>query len=207
MNKILPFILTTAIGFAVGILAGIWIKQHPCIPPPPAAVLDELKNAPMGSGNPAPQTAVNNPNYEQALQQIKEEMDDFRKKVDTIKSSVRSQMDPILTPEQLERVRKWRERPAPPRRPSDPPPAPGSRGRSARSFYENLDSAMTIIMVPFSLERLDDSLKFSPEQKEAVRKLLIERREKFLELVDETPPPSFKLLKLAPPEAKKDPTK
>lgn len=196
MSKILPFILTTLIGFAVGICAGIWIKRTPTIPPPPAAVLDELKDAPIGSGNPAP---AYDARREEAFRQIRAEMDEFKTKCDAIKSSLRAQMEPILTPEQRERMKRWRERPSTPAPPpgKQPSPPPGRR-----NFWEGFDSVMTIVMVPFSLERFTESLDLTAEQKTAVHKLLLERREKFMELVDATPPPSFKLLKLAPPEAK-----
>lgn len=204
MNKILPFILTTVIGFAVGVYAGMWMKNtQPATPPPPAAVLDELKDAPLGSSNPAPaQTASPNadPRREEARRQFQAEMEAYRKKVDEIKNSLRSQMEPILTSEQRERMKRWRERPSPP---SSASGATGQqRSRGPRNFWEGFDSAMTIVMVPFTLERFEDSLKLTPEQKEAVHKLLIERREKLLELVDKTPPPTFKLIRMIPPEAK-----
>lgn len=194
MSKILPFILTTLIGFVVGIGAGVWINRTPSIPPPPAAILDELKDAPIGAKNPPPAPDAQR---EETFRQIRAEMEDFRKKVDDIKKSLRAQMEPILTPEQRERMNRWRERPG-----SPPPPPKAAPPGGRHNFWEGFESAMTIMMVPFSLERMSESLNLTPEQKVTVRKLLLERREKFLELVDTTPPPSFKVLKLAPPEAK-----
>ena len=200
MNKILPFILTTAIGFAAGTCAGIWTKCTRAIPPPPAAILGELKDAPLGSSD-SSTTAASAPDADEQreafYQQVRAEMEDFRKKCDAIKNSLRAQMEPLLTPEQRERMSRWRERPAPP-----PEPADAAQARRSRGFWEGFDSALVIMMVPFSLERMDESLNFTPEQKAAVHKLLLERRAKFLELVDTTPPPSFKLLRLAQPEVK-----
>ncbi|AWI09034.1 hypothetical protein [Ereboglobus luteus] len=201
MNKILPFILTTVIGFAVGVGAGVWIGRTPTIDAPPAGILDEVKDAPIGSSSPAPAAA--SAHREEAYRQIRAEMEDFRQKIILMKNSLRDQMDPILTPEQREHVKRWRERPPPPPQPAGTP-AP-ARGRS--KLWEGFDSAIVIMMVPVSLERLDESLGFTPEQKDAVHKLLLERRAKFLELVDTTPPPSFKVLKFAPPEAKVPPAK
>ncbi|MDF9828592.1 hypothetical protein M2447_002718 [Ereboglobus sp. PH5-10] len=200
MNKILPFILTTVIGFAVGVGAGVWIGRTPTIDAPPAGILDEVKDAPIGSNNTAP--AINTPRDE-AYRQIRAEMEDFRKEIVEMKNSLRDQMDPILTPEQREHVSRWRERPPPPPQPAGTPPP--ARGRSR--LWEGFDSALSIMMVPVTLERLDQSLEFTPGQKAAIHKLLLERRAKFLELVDTTPPPSFKVLKLAPPEAKVKPSK
>jgi len=202
MNKILPHILTTLIGFIVGIAAGVWVTRTPPIPAPPAAVLGEVTGAPLGSGAgsaaPAGATIADTPDNQAALQQIRDEMDDFRKKVDAIKSTLRAELDPILTDEQRALVKSWPERSAPLPATGQPLPAEPK----ARNFYEGFDSTITIIMVPYSLERLDARLHFTPAQKAAVRQLLIERRAKFLDLVDTTPPPSFKLIKLAPPEAR-----
>lgn len=205
MNKILPFILTTLIGFIVGIFAGIWVMPvRPAISAPPASILDEIKDAPLGSGATAPAAAADlaaTPDNQAAFQKIRAEMDDFRKKVDAIKSTLRDQMDPLLNDEQRTLVKTWRERPAPLPTSAQPLPAVPK----ARNFYEGFDSTITIIMVPYSLERLDSNLHFTPEQKAAVRQLLLERRAKFLDLVDTTPPPSFKLIKLIPPEAQVPP--
>jgi len=203
MNKILFSILTTLIGFAVGILAGVWMTRTPPIPAPPAGILDEVRDAPLGSTTAA--TSADTADNQAAYQKIRAEMDDFRKKVDAIKSTLRDEMDPLLTSEQRALVKTWPERP-----PAVPTPAPAATATAAqtlpaapkaRNFYEGFDATITIIMVPYSLERLDSRLHFTPEQKTAVRQLLLERRAKFLDLVDTTPPPSFKLIKLAPPEA------
>jgi len=204
MNKKLPYVLTTLIGFIAGIAAGAWVTRTPPIPAPPASVLGEIKDASLGSDASAPAApAAATPDNQAAYAKIRAEMDDFRKKVDAIKASLRTEMDALLTDEQREIAKRTRERPAPP-----PPPAASSLEQAlparptARHFYEGFDSTITIIMVPYSLERLDSNLGFTPAQKAAVRKLLLERRAKFLDLVDSTPPPSFKLINLAPPEAK-----
>jgi len=206
MNKILPFILTTLIGFIVGILAGVWVMRTPPIPAPPASVLAEVSDAPLGSGATTPAALAATPDNQAALGQIRAEMDDFRKKVDAIKATLRDQMDPLLTDEQRTLVKSWHERPSlPPAATAAAQPLPAAP--KARNFYEGFDATITIIMVPYSLERLDANLHFTPAQKAAVLKLLIERRAKFLDLVDTTPPPSFKLIKLVPPEAQVPPAK
>jgi hypothetical protein len=203
MNKKLPFILTTLIGFIVGTATGMWITRTPPIPAPPASILEEIKEAPLGSDAPAPTAIAATADNQAAYAKIRDEMDDFKRKVDAIKASLRTEMDALLTDEQREIAQRTRERPAPP-----PPAAASGSGQAlparptARNFYEGFDSTITIIMVPYSLERLDSNLRFTPGQKAAVHRLLIERRAKFLDLVDTTPPPSFKLINLAPPEAR-----
>jgi hypothetical protein len=69
-----------------------------------------------------------------------------------------------------------------------------------------LDSTITLVVIPFTLARLTEELGLTPEQRGTVHRLLIQRREKFIALVDSTPPPSFELCKIAPvkaPEAAK----
>ena len=49
-----------------------------------------------------------------------------------------------------------------------------------------------------TLDRMTEELALKPDQRAAVHRLLLERREKFLQLVDTSPPPSLKLGRIAP---------
>jgi hypothetical protein len=60
-----------------------------------------------------------------------------------------------------------------------------------------LQSILELTFVSWSMENLTAELQLAPTQQEAIRALLLERRQKFLELVDRTPPPSLRLLSLA----------
>jgi hypothetical protein len=54
------------------------------------------------------------------------------------------------------------------------------------------------IIVPMTLDRMSTELKLDEPQREKVRDFLRVRREKFIELVDSSPPPSLMLSRLAP---------
>jgi len=65
-------------------------------------------------------------------------------------------------------------------------------------FAEPIEGMTSAIVVPLTLEHLTTALQLDDGQKAAVRQLLLERREKFLALIDSTPPPSIGLSRLAP---------
>ena len=57
---------------------------------------------------------------------------------------------------------------------------------------------LAVVVVPQRLEWLTNDLKLDDEQKEKARGILVQRRDKFLALVDSSPPPSLTLSRLAP---------
>jgi hypothetical protein len=65
------------------------------------------------------------------------------------------------------------------------------------------------VIVPSTLDRLTDELHLTDDQRTRVHQLLLERREKFLALVDASPPPSLRLSRIAPliPQAAKPDSK
>jgi hypothetical protein len=54
------------------------------------------------------------------------------------------------------------------------------------------------VVVPMTLDRMSNELKLDEAQREKVRDFLRVRREKFIELVDSSPPLSLMLSRLAP---------
>lgn len=204
MNKGFVVALATLIGFSAGTFAGSWMQRTQPVPAPPTGgVLGELRDAPLNSApeNPDAPKPSGQPLPDEALRQMKAEIDAFKKKVDPIKLEFRTQLEALLTPVQKERLKAIIERPAP------PPLKPGEKADPAKDWryriYDGLDSTITLVVIPFTLARLNEELGLSYAQREAVHQLLIQRREKFLALVDSTPPPSFNLGKLAPQAAEK----
>lgn len=204
MNKGFVVALATLIGFAAGTFAGSWMQRTQPVPPPPSGgVLSELRDAPLNSApeNPDAPKPSGQPLPDEALRQMKVEIDAFKKRVEPIKLEFRTQLEALLTPVQKDRLKAIIERPAP------PPPKPGEKVDPAKDWryriYDGLDSTITLVVIPFTLARLNEELGLSYAQREAVHQLLIQRREKFLALVDSTPPPSFNLGKLVPQAAEK----
>lgn len=203
MNKGFVIALATLIGFAAGTFAGSWMQRTQPVPPPPTGVLGELRDVPLNSApeNPDAPKPSGQPLPDEALRQMKAEIDAFKAKVEPIKTEFRTQLEALLTPVQRERLKAMTERPP------TPAPAPGSKAKPDPAkdrryrMFDGLDSTITLVVIPFTLARLTEELGLSYAQREAVHQLLIQRREKFLALVDSTPPPSFNLGKLAPQAA------
>jgi len=203
--------LATLIGFAAGMFASSWMKSHQPLPPPPAGILSEIRDVPLVNSAPpsrfVPAPPVGAPRPE-ALQQIKADIEAFKKKMDPLKTEFREQLEALLTPAQRERLKAMSERPAPPApaRPTaqaasgkdtraTPPKAPApSRSRS----YDGMDSTITLVLIPFTLARFTEELGLDESQQAAVHQLLTRRRTQFLELVDSTPPPSINVGKVVP---------
>jgi hypothetical protein len=204
MNKGFVVALATLIGFAAGTFAGSWMQRTQPVPAPPAGgVLGELRDAPLNSvpENPDAPKPSGQPLPDEALRQMKAEIDAFKKKVEPIKLEFRTQLEALLTPVQRERLKAMSEKPPAPKPVAGEKPDPAKDWRYR--VYDGMDTTITLVVIPFTLARLNEELGLSYAQREAVHQLLIQRREKFLALVDSTPPPSFNLGKLAPQAAEK----
>jgi hypothetical protein len=203
-EKAVIFILTTAIGFAVGFYAGKWNERNRPVCAAPAAVLDEVRDEPL-------KTAISDPAREEAVRRIEAEMEVFRTKVNAIRDDFLDKLDAILaTPGQHEKFKAIRERflaKRPPRPAAPADAAADAAGKSAKppQQQEEFESViMMLIMVPRAQEWFVRKLDLDEKQSEQVQALLVERRDKFIELVDATPPPSTKLHRIAPqPDAAK----
>lgn len=165
-------LLSTVIGFAAGYVAAQWAERQPSIPAPPAAVGAEVKSAISTSGN---RTAEAN---SEALEELKGEIEAFRKRMEPLKERFREKFAAILTPEQRKRLESLRGK-----QPESTQPKLGEPGWAPTG----------IIFITATTERIAESAGLSAEQKEAVRKLLLEQRELFLALTDEYPPPSLRI--------------
>lgn len=202
-DKAIIFILTTAIGFAVGFYAGKWNERNRPVCAAPAAVLDEVRDEPL-------KTAISDPAREEAVRRIEAEMEVFRTKVNAIRDDFLDKLDNILaTPGQHEKFKAIRERFLA-KRPRPAAPADAATDEAARLAkpppkQEEFESViMMLIMVPRAQEWFVRKLDLDEKQSGQVQALLVERRDKFIALVDATPPPSTKLHRIAPqPDAAK----
>lgn len=198
--------LATVIGFAAGMFASSWMEGHQPLPPPPSGILTEVRDVPLPHSAPTPPFVpappVGTPRPE-ALQQIKADIEAFKKKMDPVKTEFREQLEALLTPAQRERLKAMSERPPRPATQSastkDTPPAtPKAPAPSRSRSYDGMDSTITLVLIPFTLARFTEELGLDESQQAAVHQLLTRRRAKFLELVDSTPPPSINVGKVVP---------
>jgi hypothetical protein len=203
-DKAIIFILTTAIGFAAGFYAGRWNERNRPVCAAPAAVLDEVRDAPL-------KAAISDSAREEAVRRIEAEMEEFKGKVNAIRDDFLDKLDALLaTPAQHEKFKAMRDRFLAKRQPRPPAPAdaaPGEAGKPAKPppRQEEFESViMMLIMVPRAQEWYVRKLELDEKQSAQVKVLLIEQRDTFIALVDAMPPPSTKLHRIAPqPDAAK----
>ena len=199
MNKGFTIVVATVVVFAAGLCAGMWIQRSQPVPPPPTTLMGELRDAPVTDPNArAVKSAVNEEPSEALKAQIdrlKVEIDAFKKRLEPIKAEFNDGLMCVLTPEQKE-LKASNDRKH--RTPAEAEAAAKEQDQVRRRVRDPLDHMIPVIIVPTTLEQLTNDLKLTNEQRAKVQELLIQRRDKFLQLVDQTPPPSLKLGKIAP---------
>jgi hypothetical protein len=203
MKQRLLVAFLTIVLLGAGYVAGVWTERDSCaVPPPPAPLLGELSKA-----NPAP-AATSKPHSPDAaklaaeIERLRPKIDAFRTRLEQIDQELNQGIDALLTPAQRQHYAELRERHAKRRAkdtatdPDDPTPLTADEITSLqqRPLYKMLG----IVVVPMRLNWMTDTFKLDAAQVEKLRQLLTARREKFLALVDESPPPSLQLSRLAP---------
>jgi len=201
LMRILLTIIGTVLIFSAGVFAGVWMQRTQPVPPPPTEIMGEIRDMPLGArttGGPPSHSNIDPARAAELRAQIEKmqpEIDEFKKKLDPIKTQCRHNLEAVLTPEQRQRLAAFHERAA-----SQPPlNIPGGEVHS-RTWHphEGLESLFPIVLVENTLDRLSEELDLTPDQKVKVRELLMERRSQFLDLVDHSPPPSLRLSRLSP---------
>lgn len=198
MKRVLVTILGTAAIFAAGVFAGLWIQRHQPVPPPPMGLMGELRDVPLaGQSKPAPQVK-SAAQLQAEIDRTKSDIEAFRQKLEPIKAEFRKNLEGLLSPQQLIRLKELRERGATTPSVQNSSPSAEARPPQPPKDHEGLDAMFPIVLVPVTLERITEKLSLNPEQQEQVRTFLLKRRQQFLDLVDTAPPPSMKLSRIAP---------
>jgi hypothetical protein len=190
MKQIFLTIAGTAVVFGAGVWAGMWMQRTQPLPPPPMGIMGEIRDVPL-SGNGQP-SSHGHADLKAELERMQPEIDAFKKKLDPIKDEFRQSLETQLRPDQKEKLKALSERWN-----STTPPTTSHPGHPPH-FHDGLESLFPIVLVANTLERLTDELKLDGAQQASVRDLLLQRRAKFLDLVDHSPPPSLRLGRLAP---------
>ncbi len=205
MNPRVAIPLLTVAVFGAGFFAGTWTGRNRCqVPPPPPSLLGEL--SPKDStAAPAPRsTPTTTPNFSYLAQQIERlrpQIEDFRRRMDEIDREMDRRIDAILRPEQRDAFQElvrggelYRAREDAERASSVPLTADEVRELQRRP----LQRLLSIVVVPLRLHWNTKQLKLDEAQRTQLREILEWRREQFIALVDESPPPSLELSTLAP---------
>jgi len=221
MNKKTLIILLTAAGFATGLGSGLWMsKVREPATPPPSWVFSELKST-TRPGSSLQNVVQSRPDLwreiNQELRTLRPQIEEFRERLREIDDDFRREFEAMLTEPQrrkLAELQKKRELPRihstpPPKEPAPKPaaapkPEPAKPVQSAqperppRMYQESADGLVAaMIFVPYTRERFTQALGLDAEQDTRLRELLLLRRDRFLRLADETPPPSLQLNRIA----------
>jgi hypothetical protein len=199
MRQLLCIALATALAFAAGVGTGRWVERHRPVPPPPASLGSEFfgHRPPLLGGA----HHANPPDRAELLRQVealRPQIEAFRSKMERIDADFSREFDLLLNPEQrtrhdesLKRMHDLQSRRAEGK--------PASDDRLLYTLTEQ--STRTIlwdVIVPLRLDWLARTYKLDETQREKVQALLIARRQKVIELIDSSPPPSVMLSRLAP---------
>jgi Spy/CpxP family protein refolding chaperone len=188
-------VLLTLVVFATGFVAGLWAERHRPFPPPPGAFMGEF-GARWG---PRPTPSINRAQLAEQIRQLQPQMDAFKERLQQIYADFDRDIDQVLTPAQKARYDagfKSHRLPGPQETAPDAPPL--SDEQIDQLLQRPFRTMAYFIVIPMTLERMTNELKLDDTQKGKVKDLLRVRREKFVELVDDSAPPSLMLSRLAP---------
>ncbi len=194
--------LLTVLVLGAGFGAGRWAERTSCKVPPPPQLLGELSNGKRttttsGPATPSPDVAK----ISAQLQQLGPEVERFRLRMLAIDRELDRDIDGILRPDQKEVFHKIVKKYADLRAQEDAKwnlTTPLTPEEVVSLQQKPLHKMLAIVVVPMRLEWNVKDLKLDEVQKEQLREILVKRRDKFLALVDSSPPPSLMLSRLAP---------
>jgi hypothetical protein len=200
MKQRLFVALTSVLFFMAGIVGGMWIERHRPLPPPPLGLGSEFFHGKPGSDYfPGRNHPFDRAELIARVQSIQPQLEAFQAQMKQIDAEFDREIDPVLTPEQrtqrAEHLKRhasgnqWPKENGP--RLTDAEIIDLLRERPARTILWD-------VVIPFRLDFLVREYHLDDAQREKVRTLLKERRDKILELVDRSPPPSVMLGRLAP---------
>ena len=196
----------TVVMFGAGYGARLWMERSRCAVPPPPALLGELSTpkttttAPSAKVNP-PERPPNAARLAAEIEGLRPAIEEFRTRMDEIDRQMDSDVLALLRPDQLPRWEKMLKRRVEYREKEEAGISADqllTAEQIASLQQRPLYKLMAVVVVPQKLEWLANDLKLDAEQKQKAGEILRVRREKFLALVDASPPPSLTLSRLAP---------
>lgn len=206
MSQRLLIALLTALGFAAGFTARMLTERGPAVPPAPAPGTEFVRSSAPAPTESKERRAPTYSDKERAkfvadIEKIRPQIDHYRKRVDEIAAEFEQDVAPILNPEQRAKFDAQLKRNAERRAHGEKEAAETTTLSDEQIFQlqqRPLWNALWNVAINWRLERLVKDFKLDEAQQAKVRELLQKRREKFLALVDTTPPPSITLSQLAP---------
>lgn len=195
--------VATVVIFAAGYFARMWIECYRCKVPPAPQLLGELS----GSKAPKPTAAkrlekLPDPDKVAAqLQKLRPELEAFGARIDELDADMERRIHALLRPDQEPRWDKLMKHNAAYR--AQEAAVIAGDGALSPEQIANLQQRplyklLAVVVVPLKLDWLTGDLKLDDAQREQARAILEDRRQKFLALIDSSPPPTLTLSRLIP---------
>jgi hypothetical protein len=195
--------LFTVLVFGAGFAARVWTEDDQALPPPPAAG-GEFVRAPATPTRDAKAEPRRGPDRAKMIldiEKLRPQIDAYRSRLEAIEADFQRDFILVLTPEQRATYDAAKKKGAEDRAKRDAKAAadtgPLTDDQIERLRQRPLWNALYSVAISWPFDRLKELYKLDEAQQAKVRELLRVRREKFIELVDSTPPPSITLSELA----------
>lgn len=201
MKQRLLIAVLTVVVLGAGYGAGVWTERNSCKIPKPPQLLGELSPEKKAGAAPAKSPAPNPAHLASEIERLRPQVEHFRARMLEIDREMDQDILGILDPRQRETFQGIIKKYADLREKEDAAlnaPTPLTSEEIIRLQQKPLYKMLAIVVVPMRLEWNTKDLNLTPEQQAQLRTILEQRRTKFLELVDSSPPPSLTLSQLAP---------
>ena len=200
--------LLTIVVFGAGYGSRLWLERSRCQVPPAPALLGELNTHQPAAVNPTAKVAttpIERPpiaaKLAREIQRLRPEIEAFRTQMEQMDDQMDREVVAILRSDQMPLWQKVLNRRVEYRKKEEAGITPDhllTAEQIASLQQQPLYKLLAVVVVPQRLEWLSNDLKLDDAQKVLARESLVRRRDKFLALVDSSPPPSLTLSRLVP---------
>lgn len=199
-QRVLIALLTIAV-LGAGFGAGVWSERNSCKVPKPPTLLGELSPVMKSAAASEPAPASKAAELAAEIERLRPQIESFRQRMLEIDREMDRDIDAILRPDQSKTFQAIVKKYADLRAKEDAAgmiSTPLTSEEITKLQQKPLYKMLAIVVVPMRLEWNTKDLDLDEAQQAQLRRLLEKRREKFLALVDSSPPPSLTLSWLAP---------
>jgi hypothetical protein len=197
MKQRLLIAFLTILVFGAGFAARMWTESEVAVPPAPALGSEFVHTQP-GEKRPPPRP-VDRSKLIADIEQLRPQIEVYRTRLDEIEAEfekgfvvlLTSQQRHVYDEKQAEYQKKKADRES--RAASAPPQPPLTDEDIAKLRQRPFESAFYKISFSGRLDQTAKDYSLDPKQQEQLHQLFLTRREKFIALIDSTPPPTFRL--------------